>query len=402
MVCYTGAKMKAEKVLIVGGGFGGIKAAVELAKNGHFQVTLLTDHDAFRYYPTLYRTATGGKRANSSVPLSEIFKDLRITIVIGEAVTLDRANQQVITADKTKLTYETLIIGLGVVTNYFSIPGLREYAYGVKSNEDAIKLKNHLHKQLLDENKPDLNYLIVGGGPTGIELAGALPDYLRDIMQRHGIQKHSINVRLIEAAPRLLPRMPKRTSWAVRRRLRQLGVKLHLGKVVSGQTADALMVNGKPMRSHTVIWTAGVTNHPFFANNNFVLMNRGKVATDVYLQAEENIFVIGDNANTPYSGQAQTAVHDGAFVAANLKRRVRGRDMRAYRPKRPTSVIPVGARWASVTYKQFTLNGWLGWLLREAADFIAFNDLESWPQAARQWSEEFGKQEDCPRCTPKT
>lgn len=204
--------MKAEKVLIVGGGFGGIKAAVELAKNGHFHVTLLTDHDAFRYYPTLYRTATGGKRANSSVPLSEIFKDLRITIVIGEAVSLDRANKQVITADKTKLSYETLIIGLGVVTNYFSIPGLKEYAYGVKSNEDAMELKNHLHKQLLDENKPDLNYLIVGGGPTGIELAGALPEYLRQIMRNHGIKKHSINVRLIEAAPRLLPRMPKRTS----------------------------------------------------------------------------------------------------------------------------------------------------------------------------------------------
>lgn len=398
MVWYTGHKMKTEKVLIVGGGFGGIKAAVELAKNGHFNVTLLTEHDTFRYYPTLYRTATGGRRANSCIPLTEIFKDLRITIVHGTAETLDRHAKQVITKDKKAYSYDTLIIGLGVVTNYFSIPGLEEYAYGIKSNEDAIKLKDHLHTQLADESKPDLNYLIVGGGPTGIELAGALPEYLKRIMANHDIQKHSVNVRIIEAAPRLLPRLPKSTSRSVKRRLRRLGVKVHLGKVVSGQTADALMVDGKPMRSHTVIWTAGVTNNPFFASNNFVLMNRGKVATDMYLQAEENIFVLGDNANTPYSGLAQTAVRDGAFVAKNLKRRAKGKDMKAYSPKAPVSVIPVGQRWAAVNYKKYHTHGKLGWLLREAADWIAFNDLETWPQATAQWATSLEGEESCPMC----
>lgn len=390
--------MRTEKVLIVGGGFGGVKAAVELAKNGHFNVTLLTNNDHFRYYPSLYRTATGGKRANSSIPLSEIFKDLRITIVIGEATALDRSKKQVITASNEKIDYDTLIIGLGVVTNYFSIPGLKEFAYGIKSEAEALRLKDHLHHQLTDDKQPDLNYLIVGGGPTGIELAGALPAYLRQIMENHGIKKSSVNVRLIEAAPRLLPRLPKSTSRSVRRRLRRLGLKIHLGKVVSGQTADALMVDGKPMRSHTVIWTAGVTNHPFFAENHFILMNRGKVATDVYLQAEENIFVIGDNANTPYSGLAQTAVHDGAFVANNLKRRARGRNMHAYKPETPISVIPVGHHWATVDYKHWHLHGLKGWLLRETADFVAFKDLESWPKAARQWTEGYGSQEDCPEC----
>ena len=391
--------MKTEKVLIVGGGFGGIKAAIELARNGHFNVTLLTEHDTFRYYPTLYRTATGGKRANSSIPLTEIFKNLRITIKQGVAVTLDRQAKQIITADKQTYHYDTLIIGLGVVTNYFSIPGLKEHAYGIKSNEDAIQLKNHLHHQLIDDKQPDLNYLIVGGGPTGIELAGALPAYLRQVMANHGITKNSVNVRLIEAAPRLLPRLPKSTSRSVRRRLRRLGVKLHLGKVVSGQTADALMVDGKPMRSHTVIWTAGVTNHPFFSENSFILMNRGKVATDVYLQTEDNIFVIGDNANTPYSGLAQTAVRDGAFVAANLKRRAKGRDMRAYNPKAPISVIPAGKRWAAVNYRKFHLSGWFGWVLREAADWVAFNDLETWPAATMQWTTGLQTEETCTKCS---
>ena len=302
--------MKVQKVLVVGGGFGGVKAALELAKNGHFRVTLLTEHDHFRYYPTLYRTATGGNRANSSIPLSEIFQHLRISIHLGTAATLDRKAKQVTTTDGQTFTYDTLILGLGVVTNYFSIPGLKELAYGIKSEEDALKFKARLHQQLTDDKQPDLNYLIVGGGPTGIELASSLPAYLKHIMETHGITKRAVNVHLIEAAPRLLPRSPRHVSRTVRRRLRRLGVKVHTGMVVSGQTPDALLVNGKAMKSHTVVWTAGVTNNPFFANNQFILMNHGKVATDVYLQAEPDIFVVGDNANTPYSGLAQTAVRE--------------------------------------------------------------------------------------------
>lgn len=390
--------MKKEKVLIVGGGFGGLKAALELCDNAHFQVTLLTDRENFRYYPTLYHTATGGSRANSEIPLSKIFTGKRISIHIGKAVSLDRAKKVVITAANEAYEYDTLILALGVITNFFGIPGLQELAYGIKSNDDALKLKQHLHQQLLDEKKPDLNYLIVGGGPTGIEIASALPAYLDEMIRKHGLGERRYNVRIIEAAPRLLPRLPKSTSRAVKRRLTKLGVKLHLGKVVQGQTADALMVDGRPIRSHTVIWTAGVTNHPFFSENKFILMNRGKVATDVFLQAEPDVFVIGDNANTPFSGLAETAISDGAFVARNLKRRSKGKEMRGYDPKTPVCVIPAGKRWAAVSFRKWHLNGILGWMLREAADFVAFKDLESWPAAARQWSTEFIDEETCPFC----
>jgi NADH dehydrogenase len=217
-------------------------------------------------------------------------------------------------------------------------------------------------------------------------------------MKAHGVKKRTVHVRLIEAATRLLPRMPKATSRWVKWRLKRLGVNIHLGKVVQGQTAESLLVNGKPIKSHTVVWTAGVTNHPFFGANHFVLMPRGKVATDIYLQAEENIFVLGDNANTPYSGLAQTAVHDGTFVGRNLRRLAAGKTMRPYKPLIPTSVIPVGRHWAVVNYRRIQIHGLLGWLLRSAADFVAFKDLESWPKAAREWSEDFGGEEDCPFC----
>lgn len=390
--------MTKEKVLIVGGGFGGIKAALELASNAHFHVTLLTTNQDFRYYPTLYRTATGGRRSNTSIPLSEIFKDHRITVKHGEAVSLDRKAKQITDAKGNTYNYDTLILSLGTVTNYFSIPGLEEHAFGIKSNEEALSFKNHLHEQLNDDKQPDLNYLIVGGGPTGVELAGALPAYLNGIMQKHDIKKRKINVHLIEAAPRLLPTLPKSTSRVVKRRLKRLGVKVHTNMIVQGETGDELMAGGKKLRSHTVVWTAGVSNNPFFANNNFVLMSRGKVATDVYLQSEPGIFVLGDNANTPYSGLAQTAVHDGTFVAANLKRRAKGKTMRAYKPKTPVAAVPVGYLFAVVVYKKLRIHGWPGWLLREAADFVAFNDLEAWPKAALQWSTGLGTEEDCKEC----
>jgi NADH dehydrogenase len=154
------------------------------------------------------------------------------------------------------------------------------------------------------------------------------------------------------------------------------------------------------MKTHTVVWTAGVTNHPFFAENHFVLMPRGKVATDVYLQAEENIFVLGDNANTPYSGMAQTAVRDGAYAGKNLRRKVNGKLLKPYKPRIPISVIPVGKNWAVVNYRKLQIHGLLGWWLRTAADFIAFKDLESWPKAAHQWTQDQQEEETCPHCAP--
>lgn len=390
--------MAKERVLIVGGGFGGVKAALELSRDSHFDVTLLSDRKDLRYYPTLYHTATGGRRANSSIPLEHLFAKRSVTVVLGKAVTLDRKTKTLATEDGQTYSYDTLILSLGVITNYFGIEGLAEFSYGIKSTEEVERLKTHLHQQLIDEHGPDLNYVIVGAGPTGIELAGVLPAYIKHIMKQHGIRARAVHVDLIEAAPRLLPRLPRDTSRMVQRQLKRLGVRLYVGQAVQGETADALMVNGKPIRSHTVIWTAGMTNHPFFKDNAFNLNNRGKVWVDAYLQTEDNIFVIGDNANTPYSGMAQTAIHDAAFVAKNLLRRAEGKDFESYSVKKPITVIPAGERWAAVLWGPLRMYGWLGWILRELGDLKGFLDYEPLPEAALQWSTELGTEETCPVC----
>lgn len=385
-------------VVVVGGGFGGIKVALELSRQPGVAVTLLTDRDHFRYYPTLYHTATGGLRIQSRIPLSDILPTDRVTLALGTADRLDREHKCLHTKEGHIIPFDTLILGLGVVTNYFGIRGLAEYSYGIKSLEDVARFKQHLHQQLTDERKPDLNYVIVGAGPTGIELAGALPAYLKKIMANHGIRHRAVHIDIIESAPRLLPRSPKSTSRAVRQRLHQLGVKLYLGQKVEGETADSLLVNGKQITSHTVVWTAGTANHPFFAQNAFAINDRHKVVVNDFLEAEPNIYVIGDNAATPYSGMAQTALYDAVFVSEHLRRVRKGLQPLPYEPKQPISIIPVGHEWASVDWGKFHFYGKLGWLLREAADLSAFHEYEPWWKATKQWATEFGTEESCPKC----
>lgn len=387
------------RVVIAGGGFGGVKTALELADDPRFHVTLIADHTDFRYYPTLYRTATGGKRMLSSIPLDEIFAGKPVHILHDRIVSLDRQARTVTTKVGHIVGFEALVLALGVKTNYFHIQGLEELSYGIKTNADAEELKAHLHKQLIDEKKPDLNYVVVGGGPTGIELAGVLPSYLRQITKQHGLPHRAIHVDLVEAAPRLVPRMPKDVSRRLAKQLRKVGVKLYLGTTVQAQTADALMVNDKPIRSHTVIWTAGITNNVFFANQEFQLAKNGKVRVDQFLQSEMGIYVIGDNADTPYSGMAQTALHDGKFVAQNLRRLASKQEPEPYVAKKPIYVFPAGHHWAAVLWGNIRIYGKLGWLLRSLADLVAYHDYEPWQLAGRRWIAEDDQEESCPICS---
>lgn len=391
--------MAKEKVLIVGGGFGGVKAALELADDPNFKVTLLSLDSELRYYPTLYQTATGSSRANSSIPLQRIFADKPVRLAQGRAKKLDRKSKQIITGGGERYEYDTLILSLGVVTNYFGIPGLDEYSHSIKSQREVFRFKRHLHEQLTEQHHADKHYVIVGAGPTGIELAGALPSYLRYVMKNHAVENQAIHIDLVEAAPQLLPRLPRRSAKVIGRRLKRLGVRIHTHSAVQGQSVDGLTVNGKPLRSHTVVWTAGVTNHPFFKENDFVMTKRGKVAVDTYMQAEDNLFVIGDNANTPFSGLAQTALHDGAFVARNLRRRKAGKKLKSYVAKQPITVIPVGPYWAAVFWGRFRFYGFLGWTIHKASHLVGFHDVQPWPKAIRQFMTEFDPQDNCSVCT---
>jgi NADH dehydrogenase FAD-containing subunit len=301
-----------------------------------------------------------------------------------------------------KLKFDVIILALGNVTNYFGIPGMAEYSFGIKSLADAEKLKAHLHEQLTNGHEPDTNYIVIGGGPTGIEVAGALPGYIKYLMKMHGIKgKRKIHVDLIEAAPRLMPRMPVSVSRALAKRLRKLGVKLYFKKPVQSESADTLLLDGKPIRSHTVIWTAGMANNPFFADNNFMLSKNGRVQVDELMQAWPGIFVIGDNADTKYTGMAQTALADAKFVAENLKRHAEGKRPYAYKAKLPVYVTPAGPGWAVVVWGKLHIYGRLGWWMRRAADWIGYRDVEPWWKATDRLFADDEREENCLICATK-
>lgn len=390
--------MAKHNVVIVGGGFGGVKTALRLADDKRFSVTLISDYTNMRVYGALYHTATGGSRKVSSIPLSQIFAGKAVHVLNDKVVSLNREKRTVRTEIGHTIHFDALVLALGVRTNYFGIKGLEEYSFGIKSLEEAEELKAHLHQQLIEEKRQDTSYVVVGGGPTGVELAGALPDYIRRIVAQHGLPKRKVHVDLVEAAPRLLPRMPKDISRMVARHLRKIGVKIYLNTAVQAQHADALMVNNKPVKSHTVIWTAGMTNNPFFNEQNFQMSRNGKVRVDQFLQAEQGIYVLGDNADTPYSGMAQTALYDGHYVADNLIRLANGDDPEPYHAKKPIYVMPAGPGWAAVLWGKFRLYGRPGWALRRLADLVAYHDYEPWKMAAMRFAAEAEQEESCPTC----
>ena len=392
---------KKQNIIIVGGGFGGVKAALELSKDNACDVTLISDKDHFVYYPALYSTATGGSHLQSFVPLTEVFKTVpNVKIIKDEMIGIDAVRRHVVGASKKHYDYDVVVLALGVVTSYFGIKGLQEYSYNIKSHEELTRFKNHLHEEVAADKHLDKHYIVVGAGPTGVELSAALAAYLKHIAVKHQVKKARIRIKLIEAAPRVLPRMSEKASELVHKRLRNLGVDVMTNKKVESEDDDSIIVSGHDILSKTVVWTSGVSNHPFFAEHSdlFKLAPNGRVLVDEYLLAAPNIYVIGDNASTPYTGLAQTALHDAQSVARVIKARIHGTQAPMYRAVKPPVVVPVGKNWAILEWGPIRITGWIASLVRRVADMIGYDDILPLGQALGVWRAEYIHEEDCIDC----
>ena len=370
-------------IVIVGGGFGGVKAALELLKHKENTITLISERSYFQYYPALYSTATGHDYKESWVSLNAIFGQYtNVKIVKDTVVSFDASHRKVKGASGTSYTYQELILALGSVTTYFGIEGLDVYSYGIKSEEEIRRLQKHIFTEMSDGTDDEANYVIVGAGPTGVELAGALGEYVMTVRKHFGIRKRKLRISLIEAAPRVLPRLSEKSSARALKRLKSLGVHVETNRKVEKQTVDSLYVNGKALATETVIWTSGVTNAPFYKQNEsqFTFNERGKVVVDQFMKAREHVYVIGDNAATPYAGLAQTALHDAIFVAKHLKG-----SKKQYKAKLPPTVIPIGDKWALFEWGKLRFGGRAGVVLRRAADMIGYHDVLPMSWAIGAW-----------------
>ncbi len=396
--------MLRKHVVIVGGGWAGVTLARKLKKipKDKVRITLVSDQQNFRYSAALYRVATGYREKEAIIPISELTEDIEsLKFIKAKTTHINRSKKTIALEGGQELHYDIAIFALGNVTNYFNIPGLKELSYGIKSSHELHHFRAHLHHELIDENSPDKNYVIVGAGPTGVELSAALASYLRRVAKRHSLRKKSISIELVEASNRVLPLSSSNVSRKVLDRLHKLGIKVHLKAKVGLETTDSLQYNGRSIPTHTVVWTAGTSNNPFYKNNHtqFSLNEKGKVIVDDRLQVDRYTYVIGDNADTPYSGLGLTAVHNAKYVAKDIAKRIDGQ-LRTpiYRPLVPATVIPVGKSWAIFQYRGFVISGLLGGLIRIMADLTAYHDIAGWFNGTRYWLKSGNKEERCQIC----
>ena len=386
-------------VVIVGGGFGGIKTALELSRQKKIKVTLISDRNYFVYYPTMYAVATGFSTKSSFTPLREIFKGTSVKIVKDEILHYDPRRKTVSSKGKT-YSYDKVVFAMGVVTSYFGIKGLDRYSYGIKSRDELIRFRSHIHHELLHTKHLNKKYFIVGAGPTGVELAASLTYYIKAIKVGHKLENRNIEIILVEASPRILPRMSEQASSIVFRHLQKLGIKVMVNERVEWQDDDEVSISGRSYPTETVVWTSGVSNHPFFKRHehHFEIAPNGRVIVDDNLMSEQNTYVIGDNAATPYSGLAQIAIHDAIYVSKDILSQLNHKKRHTYSVKTPPVVLPVGKRWAIMEWKWLRLSGVLAYLVRLAADFIGYHDVFPIGLAIGKWRSTNELDQSCKVC----
>ncbi len=362
-----------QRVLIVGGGFAGVKAALELKNDPLFDVALMSTHSRFEYHGAIYRAATGRSPLEVVLPMSEIFAGANnIELILDTASELRPDSYEIEGESGRSYNYDILIMAVGYVVNYFNIPGMADYSESIYNIRQAVQLRHRLVGELRNATpaKP-LCVNVIGAGPTGIELASDIRNFAKIVEGKHGLKDINLQVKLIEAGPRVLPLLKPKSSTIAAKRLKEIGVDLQLDTTVTKCTKTKIKTNRGDLKSNITIWTAGNQANPLFKfyPDMFSLDKRGRVEVDRFFQSDRpNVFVIGDAANTPYSGMAQTAIHNAIALGKNLKRAARHQKQAPYAPKKPAYVVPIGANWALLEVDGEIKYGAEGWKARRDAD----------------------------------
>ena len=345
------------------------------------KITLISDKPHFEYHAALYRVVTGRSPLEVCIPLREIFEGRNIELLEDAAVSIDFNSRVLKGSSGSRHSYDHLVLALGSETAYFDIPGLKELSYGFKSINEAIRLKRYLHElfkndKLKSADKNNLAHIVVvGGGASGVELAGELSVYVKKLAAKHKFDRSLVKIDLVEAASKILPSMPKDFTERIEKRLKELNVNIIAGRPVIKEDIEKIYLKDMEMKTKTVIWTSGVRSNVFYSEaGGFEMDKIGRVRVDEFMRAKgfSNIFVLGDAAATKYSGMAQTALGDGGCVAAIIRDDILGFPHKPYLPKKPSYAIPAGPGWAAFMAGNLKIYGLLGWWLRRLKDFKFF------------------------------
>jgi NADH dehydrogenase len=395
---------KLPHVVIVGGGFGGLYAATALRK-APVHVTLIdrTNHSVF--FPLLYQVATGGLSPDEiAAPIRSLLRHQRNAEVLMTEVTgVDTERREVQTADGP-VAFDFLILATGVRYNYFGHPEWQQYAPSLKSIADAATIQRRLLQSFERaelETNPDeiqalLTFVLVGGGPTGVEMAGAIAELARkglaDEFRR--VDPRQARILLLEGGPRLLAQFPEHLGHDAQQALERLGVEVRTGAVVSDVSAEGVRVGQEQIISRNVIWTAGVVATPVggWLGAETDRIGRVKVAPDLSVPNQPDIFVVGDVAfleqnGAPLPGVAQVAIQQGHYVGDVIRRRVLARPARRpFHYRNPGNMATVGRAFAVADFGRITTRGFLTWLLWLAIHVYYLAGLRNRLQVLLQWT----------------
>jgi NADH dehydrogenase len=377
-ICIEGRVMQQPHVLVLGGGFGGLWATRALA-SAPVRVTLVdrTNHHLFQ--PLLYQVATAGLSApDIAAPLRHILRRQKnVTVRLDDAESIDLDARTVKLADGV-LGYDYLLVATGATHAYFGNDTWAEHAPGLKTLDDALAIRSRVLSAFEAAEREDdaaarrrwLEFVVIGGGPTGVELAGTLAEIARHTLPREFRRADvcSARVHLVEAGTRVLAAMPAELSEKTRRQLRKLGVEVHTGKPVTAIDADGVTMGDVRIDSRTVLWAAGVAASPLGRQLGVATDRAGRVpvAPDLSLPGHPEVFVIGDLASVqqdgkPVPGVAPAAKQMGAHVAGVLRDRLCGAASKPFRYRDYGNLATIGRMAAVVHYGKLKLSGLLAW-----------------------------------------
>ncbi len=381
-------------IVIVGGGFGGLQAAKELGKQP-VEVTII-DHNNFHLFqPMLYQVATAGlSPADIASPIRAILEEQQNTGVLMAKVTgVDVQEQQVLLGDKQAIHYDYLILATGATSNYFGHPQWQQVAPGLKSINDAMAVRRLVLSAFeAAEREPDeqkrralLTFVLVGGGPTGVELAGAIAELARQSLKgnfRH-IDPGMARIVLVQGPKRIMPEFPSSLTQKASKKLKQLGVEIKAGVHVKEVRKDGVMIGDEHLATENVIWTAGVKASPAgeWLHADVDHDGRVKVQPDLTVSGHANIFVIGDTALVEQNGKhlpglAPVAMQEAEYAASVIAARIAGKAYQKpfhYFDKGTLATVGRGFGIVDIGPVRFTgLSAWLTWLFVHILFLIGF------------------------------
>ncbi len=369
------------RVVIVGAGFGGLSAAKALAGTA-FEITLIDRHNYHLFQPLLYQVATAGlSPADIAAPIRGILGGQKnITVVLAAVSGIDTARSEVL-AEGRRIPFDFLVLATGAQHAYFGHDDWAPYAPGLKTIDDATYLRRRILLAFeRAEAEPDpaerkrlLSFVVVGGGPTGVEMAGAIAELANRALASdfHNIDPRSARVILVEAGPRLLAPFDPALSERASRSLQQLGVEVRVGAAVTGCSCAAVFLGDERIDTRTVMWAAGVMASPAGAwlGVDTDRAGRVKVGGDLSVPGLPNIFVIGDTAfapgadGKPLPGVAPVAKQQGKYVADVLGARVKAHATEAFHYRDFGSMATIGRKSAVAELGRIKLSGFAAWLL---------------------------------------